>query len=117
MSNPLPHVRRAPRQRLGMLLVIVGLAIAFAHGSAVASDPISPAVSAGTLHTCGLHSDGTVACWGYNYSGQAAPPTGSFGAVSAGYNHSCGVHSDGQSRVGEVTNTDRRARPPAASSP
>ena len=52
-------------------------------------------VSAGGEHTCGLKSDGTVACWGYNYFGQSTPPGGSFSQVSAGHWHTCGLRTDG----------------------
>lgn len=58
-------------------------------------------VDAGTKHTCGVRSNGTVTCWGSNtdwqekYSGQALPPTGTFGSVSAGGYHTCGVWTDG----------------------
>ena len=38
------------------------------------------------LHTCGVRSDGSVACWGYNEDGQATPPAGSSVSVSAGRN-------------------------------
>ena len=52
-------------------------------------------VSAGSHHTCGVRSNGSVACWGWNESGQATPPAGSFVSVSAGGGHTCGVRSDG----------------------
>jgi alpha-tubulin suppressor-like RCC1 family protein len=31
-------------------------------------------VSAGGYHTCGVQTDGTVACWGDETYGQAGPP-------------------------------------------
>jgi hypothetical protein len=52
-------------------------------------------VSAGGYHTCGLRTDGTIACWGENYSGEATPPAGAFTQVSAGGNHTCGLKTDG----------------------
>ena len=52
-------------------------------------------VSAGGVHTCGVRSDGSVACWGWNGDGRAGPPAGSFVSVSAGGEHTCGVRSDG----------------------
>ena len=48
-------------------------------------------VSAGGIHTCGVKTDGSVACWGYDDSGQATPPAGEFASVSAGGGHTCGV--------------------------
>ena len=62
--------------------------------------PTTPAsslvsVSAGWDHTCGVRSDGSVACWGRYDSGQSTPPAGSFVSVSAGGGHTCGVRGDG----------------------
>ena len=64
----------------------------------VSSAPCPPA----RAHSCGLRSDGTIACWGWNndwfleeYLGQAEAPGGVFSAVSAGELHSCGLRSDG----------------------
>ena len=52
-------------------------------------------VSAGFFHTCGLKTDGTIACWGSHGSGEYAPPSGTFTSVSAGSSYTCGVRSDG----------------------
>ena len=46
-------------------------------------------------HTCGMRTNGTVACWGDNAIGQATPPAGTFTAVSAGGDHTCGVRTNG----------------------
>ena len=53
------------------------------------------ALSVGYFHTCALRSDGTVACWGENLSGQAQPPSGRFTTVAVGFDHSCGLRADG----------------------
>jgi hypothetical protein len=52
-------------------------------------------LSAGLGHTCGVKTDRTVACWGWNGYGQASPPAGKFKSVSAGYYHTCGIRTDG----------------------
>ena len=38
--------------------------------------------SAGGDHSCGVRSDSTVVCWGYNGVGRAVAPLGSFTAVA-----------------------------------
>jgi len=53
------------------------------------------AVSAGGRHTCGVKTDGSLACWGLDDYGQATPPAGQFTQVSAGFLHTCGVKTDG----------------------
>ena len=54
-------------------------------------------MSAGGDHTCGVRTNGTLACWGHNVDGQATPPAGTFtgAAVAAGGDHTCGVEDDG----------------------
>lgn len=51
-------------------------------------------MSAGN-HTCALSTDGTLACWGNNWFGQATPPAGTFTQVSAGEYHTCALRTDG----------------------
>ena len=54
------------------------------------------AISSGSSHTCGLRSNGAVACWGNNYNGQATAPVGeTFTAISSGGSHTCGLRSNG----------------------
>ncbi len=50
---------------------------------------------AGHGHSCGIKTDGTVACWGNNDWGQSDAPEGTFTAISAGNAHTCGIRSDG----------------------
>ena len=52
-------------------------------------------VSAGFGHTCGMKTDGSVACWGSDSVGQATPPSGDYSFVGAGGFHTCGVKTDG----------------------
>ena len=60
-------------------------------------------VSAGTVHTCGLRTDGTIICWGAGdeYEGRTGAtglldsPPGSFTQIDAGYYHTCAVGEDG----------------------
>ncbi len=66
------------------------LGIAILAAATACSTSASPSagtfasVSAGAYHTCGVRTDGTIACWGDNDYGQAAPPGGIFTSVSAG---------------------------------
>jgi hypothetical protein len=83
-----------------IVILLVSLTVAGLNVPAVKAAP-SPAagtpdapllpetVSAGGFHTCGIRSDGSLACWGSNASGQATPPTGTYTQVSAGGNHTC----------------------------
>ena len=71
------------------------------------------AISSGSSHTCGLRSNGSVACWGENEHGQATPPAGeTFTAVSSGSGHTCGLRSDGSAACWGY-NEHGQATPPA----
>ncbi len=51
--------------------------------------------ASGNLHSCGVLTDGTVACWGYDGDNQSSPPTDQFTQVSTGGQHSCGILANG----------------------
>ena len=70
-------------------------------------------MSAGDGHTCGVRTDGTLACWGDNCFGQATPPAGTFTAVSAGANHTCGAEGRTAPSPAGATTRDGQATPPA----
>ena len=54
------------------------------------------AVEVGDNYSCGLRTDGTVACWGLNNANQASPPADTkFTAISAGQRLTCGLREDG----------------------
>lgn len=69
--------------------------------------PTFTAISVGGSYTCGLKSDGSIACWDNRY---ATPPTdlppqdigpnwqiprGPFASINVGVQHACGVKTDG----------------------
>ncbi len=54
-------------------------------------------ITTGMYHTCGVKTDGTLACWGYDGYGQVYGPNHSsdtFIQVSGGGYHTCGLRSD-----------------------
>ena len=66
------------------------------------------AITAGREHSCALHQDGTISCWGSNRSGQLGDGTDDSSlvpvqvpgitdttAITAGNRHSCALHQDG----------------------
>ena len=88
------------RIALGAMLIVVGwLGAPLNYQPAQAATDESPllpeTISAGDFYTCGVQSDGRLACWGYNEYGQATPPAGRFSQVSAGGYYTCGVQSNG----------------------
>ncbi len=84
---------------LAAVLSVVAAGLIYEMGaSAQDSDQqgsVDVVVSAGREHSCGVKSDGSVACWGSSRFKQASAPAGVFSSVSAGDLHSCGVKSDG----------------------
>ena len=52
-------------------------------------------VAAGDLHTCGIRTDKTLKCWGFNLYGQVGKaPAGTFKWVTSGLGHSCAMSTD-----------------------
>ncbi len=53
-------------------------------------------LSSGLHHTCALRVDGSPACWGSDYYGQATPPDGErFVSIGSAWGYTCGLRSDG----------------------
>ena len=66
--------------------------------SSSSSDTDWVMVTTGTAHTCGLHSDGIVECWGCGGNldfGQCSVPDGVYTFVDAGFFHTCALEEDG----------------------
>ena len=85
-------------------------------------------VAAGTSHSCAVHSDGTVTCWGYNGAGQLGDGTNTNSegpvavsgltnatSITAGADHTCATRTDntascwgnnGNGELGDGTTTD-----------
>jgi len=98
------------------VMVYNGAGIVFSQSAvltvtAPAPVPASHTLAAGNQHTCALRADGSLACWGYNSSGQIGngnrtpamlPTTVSLPeatiAVAAGYDSSCALGSSGTLR-------------------
>jgi Regulator of chromosome condensation (RCC1) repeat len=85
-------------------------------------------LSVGTNHTCGVKTDGTIACWGAGTTttdcsgsqtecGQSQPAAGKFSQISVGNYHSCAMTADRKVKCwgypGEGAG-DGRLTPPAA---
>jgi hypothetical protein len=78
--------RRAKMFGTGTLVAVAATVVVAAAAGRAGADPLCgfAQVSAAGEHTCGIRSDGTVECWGSDYSGESSPPSGAFTQVSAG---------------------------------
>ena len=79
-------------------------------------------IAAGMVTTCGIKTDGTIACWGAGTTnadcassyecGQAMPPSGTFSEVAVGESHACAMTAAGKVQCWG-SNTGGRSTPPA----
>ena len=86
------------RSSIGVVVLMAALLSFASHANA--SEPattIDPAtITAGGFHSCAIKTDGTIACWGNNNSGQLNNvPSGTYTAISAGFSHTCAIKTDG----------------------
>ena len=58
---------------MALFCCIVGLLVGELGALAAASPVVPSTISAGSAHTCGVRTDGTLACWGTNDFGRAPP--------------------------------------------
>jgi alpha-tubulin suppressor-like RCC1 family protein len=114
--------------RLGLIpLLLAGALQASFISPGLAGDPASlplpldpdilvDTITTGLYHTCGVKTDGTLACWGYDGYGQVTGPnqsTDTFTQVSGGGYHTCGLRSDntlacwGHDQYGQVSGPNR----------
>ncbi len=68
------------------------------HQVALTSTNGFASVDAGSLHTCGLRSGGSVRCWGASYPAVTDVPSGRYSRVSTGWGHACAVTTGGSVR-------------------
>jgi alpha-tubulin suppressor-like RCC1 family protein len=81
--------------KLVLSLVTVFILVVNPIASTAMAGSYTERLSAGSRHGCGVKTDYTLVCWGYNFYGQTSSPTGQFSQVSAGRYHSCGLKIDG----------------------
>lgn len=87
------------------------------------------AVASGTNHSCALHNDATVSCWGNNLSGQLGDGTttssnspikvsgiSDVSTIAAGHEHTCVLHTDstvscwGSSKAGKLGTSEIKVK-------
>ena len=86
--------------RLGALLMLVAVLLGVLPTSPALADTDDGLdnISTGLYHTCGVKTDGSLACWGYDGYGQVSGPNSSsdtFTLVSTGGYHTCALKTDG----------------------
>ena len=70
-------------------------------------------ISAGEIHSCGLKTDGSLACWGNYQPGEGGTPSDSFTYVSVGDQYTCGVRTDGSVACWRPTSSSSGWAPPS----
>src|SRR5256885_15520642 len=123
--------RRTARMFAALALgTVVGTAAAGVSHAALAT-PTVPIVAAGYAHTCAVRTDGSLWCWGSNYSGEIGDGTNTsqttpvhvgtatnWAGIDAGGNFTCALRTDGtlwcwgsnlRGQLGDGTTTNRNA--------
>ncbi len=103
------HLHRLYKIVLSCLILLVGYGVRIPPPGVV-SEPTPTVVDPAATRTevfpfravdvtydysCGVRTDGAVACWGSGEYGALAAPEGAFSQVSTGERHGCGVRADG----------------------
>ena len=70
------------------------MCLRYAHGVVPKGEFTS--LSVGIDHSCAIHRDKTVTCWGDEWHGRASPPDGEFTAVVTRSRYTCGLRTDGE---------------------
>jgi hypothetical protein len=91
-------------------------------GQSIPPDGAFRSLSVGANHTCGVKTDGTVACWGAGTTDecqdigdncrQSRPPTGAFEQVTVGNYHSCAITAERKVQCWGYPSEGRLVPPP-----
>ncbi|EDN66512.1 Regulator of chromosome condensation, RCC1 [Beggiatoa sp. PS] len=91
-------------------LWLVGLGLLLVSFSSWAGN--SNVLTAGYVHTCGIKTDSTIACWGSDSSGRSTAPSGTFTQISAGLSHTCGLRTGGTISCWGSNSSGQSSQPP-----
>ena len=110
-GNLLPRSRMFPTTAaVGSWLQSTPISVITTQPSSTTTTPTTTTptteISVGGWHSCGRRTDGSVACWGNNGSGQSNLPSGQFSGVAAGGWQTCALragHGQSDAPAGQFT--------------
>ena len=116
-GNLLPRSRMFPTTAaVGSWLQSTPISVITTQPSSTTTTPTTTTptteISVGGWHSCGRRTDGSVACWGNNGSGQSNLPSGQFSGVAAGGWQTCALRAD-RTAICRGNNQDGQANPPS----